>query len=370
MGSALRILQAGELCLDEPLHGIPGDFPPNLQSPIVNARTLAAKKLFSAAIAENAHLVVLAGKLCSPNQETRPYWFLQEQFRRLEEHGIQVVCVESRNDFRWPASIQLPKNVSILTRSDSSKLITIDETQSLALEWSDASSSHQAQLPDASVLRLSETMGRISKIGYRGNNRHAFTQIELTSIQKQSLEDAKPARGTLVEVGREGVTHSSVETEAVRFVNIELPISLEQSEAQIRNELVEQYQEFEKHQQSFRRPAIVSINLDCQDQSTCLSTLELADLLASLQNDAQDRQSGCWPVRLRQLQPASISSSGSIGTPVQIALRELESLELGEVYENLDLQVLEIDQQLLQRLKGKVALRLPELLTESRLNSA
>ncbi|WP_417848186.1 hypothetical protein [Thalassoglobus sp.] len=372
MGSALRILQAGELCLDEPLFGISGDLPPNLQTSIINARFLAAEKLFSAAMTESVHLVVLAGKFCLPNQETRPYWFLQEQFQRLKNHGIQVVCVEPTNHFQWPSTIPLPENVHIFSRSQSTSSLVINGSLPIELQWAAPASNQSTSQSHHCVLRLSESMGRVSKIGYRGNNNQAFTQISLTPVQRGGLDEARPAHATLVEVGSSsGVSHSTVETEVVQFANVNLDVSESQSKSQLQQQLIEQFKQSEEELHRRAKPTLVSLSLSIKDsENASLSNFEIAELLTFMQNDAQARQSHCWPVRLRVPQQESEISSHSNHTPVQIALSELESLALDDVYENLDLQVLDIDQHSLERLKEKVARRLPELLTEHRQNSA
>ncbi|QDT30897.1 hypothetical protein [Thalassoglobus polymorphus] len=372
MGSALRILQAGELCLNEPLYGISGDLPPNLQTSIINARFLAAKKLFSAAMTESVHLVVLAGKFCLPNQETRPYWFLQEQFQRLKNHGIQVVCVEPTNHFHWPSTIPLPENVHIFSRSQSTSSLVINGSKPIELQWASPASNQSSPQPHHCVLRLSESMGRVSKISYQGNNNQGFTQISLTPIQRGALDEARPAHATLVEVdSSSGVSHSTVETEVVQFSRVNLEVAANQSKSQLQQQLIEQFKRSEEELHRRAQPTLVSLSLTIKDhENTKFSNFEISELLSFMQNDAQARQSHCWPVRLLVPKQESETTSHSNNTPVQIALGELESLALDDVYENLDLQVLDIDQHSLERLKEKVAQRLPELLTEHRQNSA
>lgn len=90
MGSALRVLQAADLCLHEPLESV-GRLPAPLREIFNQARERSALRILNAAIARDVDLLLLTGTLADFQAEPRLACFLMEQFRRLHAAGISIV---------------------------------------------------------------------------------------------------------------------------------------------------------------------------------------------------------------------------------------------------------------------------------------
>lgn len=106
-------IQASDFRLDTPCAGLTG-LPTEVRERIVEARYLAAERVFDAAIEHAVDCVVLSGGLLDARLPgLRGPSFLVDQFRRLARHGIDVywsgASLETRG--RWPAALELPTNV-------------------------------------------------------------------------------------------------------------------------------------------------------------------------------------------------------------------------------------------------------------------
>lgn len=115
-----RFLQASDLRLDTPCSGITG-LPNALHERLVDARYIAAERVFDAAIGYEVDFAILAGGLLDAGYPgVRGPWFLAEQFRRLAAHGIDIywsgASLETRG--RWPAQVDVPANVHRLTADE------------------------------------------------------------------------------------------------------------------------------------------------------------------------------------------------------------------------------------------------------------
>lgn len=103
MGSAFRVLQAGDFRLDEPLYPV-GALPADLREILVQARERSALRVFDAAIEQRADLLLLTGQLADFPQEPRLACFFFHQLQRLRTAGAVAVWAvpEHREQSSWP----------------------------------------------------------------------------------------------------------------------------------------------------------------------------------------------------------------------------------------------------------------------------
>lgn len=119
-----RFLQASDFRLDTPCYGVM-DLPEGLRDRFVDARYLAAERVFDAALQHDVDFLVLPGGLLDARLPgLRGPWFLAEQFRRLADQGIAIYWAGSTFETRgrWPAHAEVPANVHRL-RADHSGLV-------------------------------------------------------------------------------------------------------------------------------------------------------------------------------------------------------------------------------------------------------
>jgi len=140
---ALRGIHASGFALDQPLAGFSG-LPAPLRDLVIDARFRAAQRVFGTAIARRADLVLLAGGVLSSasGPGSRGPWFLLEQFRRLEAHGIQVVWAEESHDIHaWVRSVaSLPDNVTLLSGEATTMIMAGPRNERVALHCRSAGS--------------------------------------------------------------------------------------------------------------------------------------------------------------------------------------------------------------------------------------
>lgn len=376
MGGALHILQAGELCLDEPLSEFSLEIPHNfrnsgLQSSIINARYQAARNLFEAAITDRVDLVLLAGKLCINEDDPRPYWFLQEQFTQLSKHRIVVVCVETRNSFRWPSTIPLPDNVRIIDRKEPIELHVYRNNHMVSLHWHNEKEEVGRKRESDFNIKLHEKGGCLTSIGYCFSCDDEHESIPVHAIQASSLSQAGPFQATLVEVNElADISTTPVRTEAVACESLPVDIRPGETLPQLRNRLIEEIHEFETRRGLTSIPTLLKISLrvslstPSKRPSFTLNLASQRELLFAVQEDACEPRSRIWPCRIEVEACRSEQLDFDESMPIQIAFKELAGLTLSEVSDHLDRQPLNMNQQLFQRLKSQVALRIPNCLAE------
>jgi exonuclease SbcD len=109
----LRFIHTSDWHLERPPVGL-SDVPERLKAALLDAPHLAAEKVVDAALAEQAHFLVLAGdildvELAGPHGVE----LLIRQFERLRERHIPVYWAGGRVDRpeRWPPPLRLPDNV-------------------------------------------------------------------------------------------------------------------------------------------------------------------------------------------------------------------------------------------------------------------
>lgn len=94
MESALCVLQASDLRLDEPITGVPG-LPTDLFAVAAAARQRAAARVFAAARESCADLLLLTGPLANVSEEPRLALWLADEFKELERRGVAIVWARS-----------------------------------------------------------------------------------------------------------------------------------------------------------------------------------------------------------------------------------------------------------------------------------
>jgi DNA repair exonuclease SbcCD nuclease subunit len=108
-----KFLQAGDFHLDRPPAGV-AEVPEHLRATLVEASYRAATRVFDVALSERVDFLLLTGDLLHPpSAGPRGWFFLVEQFERLQHQGIKVYWTTGRDDaqLEWPALFPLPKNV-------------------------------------------------------------------------------------------------------------------------------------------------------------------------------------------------------------------------------------------------------------------
>jgi len=128
---ALRFVHASDLHLERPLGGV-AEVPENLREAFLEAPFEAAEQVFETALAEGVDALLLAGDVVDFDRVgPRAVVFLNEQFQRLADHGIEVywACGDLDPPDSWPASIELPGNVHVFSvgRVESFELRRDDE---------------------------------------------------------------------------------------------------------------------------------------------------------------------------------------------------------------------------------------------------
>ncbi len=379
MGGALRILQAGELCLDEPLRGFSSELPHifqfnGLQCSLIDARYQAARNLFEAAISERVDLVLLAGKLCTHENDPRSYWFLQEQFAQLLKHRIVVVCVETTNSFRWPSTIPLPENVRVINR-DQSKEIDVDRmSRPLSFDWhkeeqsSESKNAGRQQSLGFSV-QLHERGGCITNVSYGSPPNNELDRVPIHALQASSLSQSGPFQATLVEFdGVTGYSSTPVRTEAVACETWHFDVQQNETISHLRDRLIEELCDSECRRGLTSVPTLLGISLSVSSLSESTSLTfdpsSQRELLSAIQNGVREKQLKIWPCRV-EIEASTLKQQLlNESLPIQIAFHELAELNMSEATDDLDRQALNINQQSFQRLKSRAALRIPNLLAE------
>ncbi|HEY4760790.1 MAG TPA: hypothetical protein VIH42_09445 [Thermoguttaceae bacterium] len=110
-----RFIHAGDFHLEQTLAGV-SEVPEHLRELFLEARQMAAKGVFEAALFEEAAFVLLTGDILHPFRTgPRGLIFLREQFARLAEREIAVFWAGGAIDppAAWPTSLQLPGNVHV-----------------------------------------------------------------------------------------------------------------------------------------------------------------------------------------------------------------------------------------------------------------
>ncbi|MGW8255982.1 MAG: metallophosphoesterase family protein [Thermoguttaceae bacterium] len=114
-----RFIHTGEFHLEKTIGGV-SEVPDHLRELFFEARYTAAKRVFDAALMEDAAFVVLSGDILHPLRAgPRALLFLREQFIRLAEREISVYFSGGETDppESWPGGINLPENVHLFPQA-------------------------------------------------------------------------------------------------------------------------------------------------------------------------------------------------------------------------------------------------------------
>lgn len=366
MGGALRILQVGELRLDNPLKGDFSSFPADVQAQILNAKFKAAEKLFAAAITEQVDLVLLTGSPTDPQGGSRPYWFLQQEFEQFAKHGIKVVCVEPTDNFYWPSEIHLPENVNVITRDQSIGFRLAANQPPVEFEWetSEASEAYDSRI--GFNLRLMEVGGQVTSVSYSAHENQSPKTLQVHRTQAESAQECDSFEGTLVEISPEtGVTDSPIQSQTVRWETVDLTLSDRQSSTSIMERMNVEFETLERTRSQKAIPTLLTICLKLKRVTDFNLTHDLVrTLLRKRQQVAFEGHSSLWPIRLViELSQSSIFDSES--SALRVATDELSSMQIDEVYENLDVHALEFESFSFENSRRIVAQRLPYLMNET-----
>jgi hypothetical protein len=124
-GRPLRFVHASDFHLEMPLQGVV-EVPEHLREAFCDAPYTAARRVFDAALAEEAQFLVLSGDLLDPGRAgLRGPLFLVEQFSRLAEQGVAVYWAGGEVDppEAWPATFPLPQNVHLFPRGRTGQFV-------------------------------------------------------------------------------------------------------------------------------------------------------------------------------------------------------------------------------------------------------
>jgi exonuclease SbcD len=244
---AFRFLHASDFHLERPPAGL-AEMPDHLRDLLVEAPYRAAANVFQAAIESEVDFVVLAGDLVAPERSgPRGVLFLRDQFARLAEQNVGVYWAGGSVDrvAAWPAAVNWPGNVHILSADESERIAVtrLGRTlcqivgQSLPSTGAVDIARFDEALPDenAGHIAIALAYGDIDhaarqsdRIAYWAlGGEHEPTLPQLTrplihhpgSPQGRSRDEPGPHGCTLVEVTEQGVISTMpIVTDAVRFV--------------------------------------------------------------------------------------------------------------------------------------------------------
>lgn len=392
MGEDARILQVGALLLDVPL--IDGQsttfqeaqrawqgtdsgqsftsgwsrsrilLSDQCQSILADARYEAASKVFAAAISAQVDLVLITGKLCEYGDDSRAYWFLKRECQRLDQCGIAVVCLETTDHFAWPSSIELPTNLRILTRTQSIGFRLGESRSSVELDWASVDPEFRFEPTSDLYLQLHEFNGEVTEVTYSLTATGIDSVVPVQPLYGDSTHPDAPGEATLVSVDMNGNLNAvKLSTATLSWETLNVQIIQGESQAELQSRLINEFKRFEEARGANPVKSLLSIWLTSSTgYAPSFSPAELETFLQSIQQAAgRQASSGVWPYRI-SLQTAFPQDFA--GTQEwEVAQRELSQLALEDVYENLDVHVLEIDSARFGLLQTSVALRLAEILS-------
>lgn len=240
MRSTIRVLQAADFLLHQPLDAA-GVLPASFREVFNQAREQATLKVIHQAIQSSVDILLVTGQLVQFDEEPRLACFLQEQFRRLQEHGIQIVWA-AQNQGNLPAwSLHgvvtlLPSGESTtLTLTDSSPAVT--SVSKVLIRWENAShTGTAASSADLTVLLQNQVNGLA--IEYSGTGVTQPVRHRTTSIQPTGPEDHSTCGMWLIEANQHHHIKSTLlPTTVVNWVTEEIVIQPETLRGELLNEM-------------------------------------------------------------------------------------------------------------------------------------
>jgi len=192
MASALRVLQAADLNLHEPLE-FAGRLPAGLQEIFNQARERSALKIFTTALAEQVDLLLLTGTLADFEAEPRLACFLVEQFRRLHRAGVSVVWVTEKSSLLPIWSLRpehlvclLPGQTTVVNTLATSQQVVVHHAAS-KISTSKAATDFRASSRDL-VIAVTPSGGS-PHVEYIWRHESQAVQYALTPVQPDSLHE-------------------------------------------------------------------------------------------------------------------------------------------------------------------------------------
>lgn len=134
MPEEFKFIHAADFHLDDQMEGL-AELPTHLKQSIANAPYAAARGVFDLAISEAVDFVLLSGDLLDLDQAgCRATAFLLSQFERLAEKNIRVYWCGGEVDYpdRWPAAVELPKNVQVFSSASVDEFVVERRGKALA----------------------------------------------------------------------------------------------------------------------------------------------------------------------------------------------------------------------------------------------
>jgi len=226
MGGALRILQAGDFQLDQPIQ-TGTILSQEHRETVINARYLAAQRTIATAISHSADIVLLCGNMFNWSEDRRPAWFLVEQFGRFQQAGIDVVWMTQSDgnfvtgkvaDFvPWSTNVHFvsPSQPSLLTR----------DGRSIRIGTESALKHHLHKGSHADLTIQLQHVGDVNLLTYHSQFDDAALKAAVNIAQATS--DRNPgAHGIDIVTCFDGDLRSTfVATDAVRWVTEAIAIS-------------------------------------------------------------------------------------------------------------------------------------------------
>ncbi len=317
-----RFIHASDFHLERPLMGI-ADVPNHLRDLFLESPYTAARRVFDAALAEDARFVVLSGGIVTPaNSGPRGPVFLAEQFARLAEREIGVYWAGSPIDppDAWPSAVQLPQNVHFFPRGQIENLLVIGDTGPLAQlsgtscdverPWRPADFS-----PDAGglyTIAVAHGQADAALLQARGihywalGGRHDRSTpqngprtIHFCGTTQGRRPDESGVHGcTLVQVDLQQTRISLIPTDAVRWIDQRLPID----ETATREELEARLRQRMQAVLEASPDSALLISWTVAGRGPLIGSLRqgslAAELLQSLRGDFGYRRPPAWSVSL------------------------------------------------------------------------
>jgi hypothetical protein len=205
-----------------------GRFPAEWDALLLEAPFTAARRLCNAAIEHEAELVLLTGRLCQPELDRRGAWFLNEQFRRLHEAGIDVVCIaESKPEIfqrEWTTLLGLPPNVRNLSARHSIGFRLTRSSRLVEIEWADVEGEQRVHGAAADlVIRIARTAPTSDPV--ETQSRAGRRQPPDSNVIQHRIEEPSRVNSNIAEESRaEQPPHSTETTVEYERQGAETPV--------------------------------------------------------------------------------------------------------------------------------------------------
>ncbi|WP_437205288.1 hypothetical protein [Planctomicrobium sp. SH664] len=330
MGGALRVLQAGDFRLHEPLQPV-CELPESLREIFVGARERSARKVFETAVSQRVDLLLLTGVLANVSEDPRAAWFLTEQFRRLQQAGIDLIWAVAETP-RFPAWASVPANVRIVTLGEAAHCRLRHSQRSVEVDWSPiaADQGHRWKHADVRIQLLNTSEGLEIHYGVAGRSEIA----RHLSRPTQSYGGAAHLPGgmwlTACDLVEEFAS-SFIETETVTWVTEVLPVTSGMSAGDLRQEMLSRLDQLETD----RASDLVLVRWQITGEGELWDELINDELLQNLSEEVANlslaENSFIWSWKIERAPAPRQVSQWTSRPVVREALVELEGLTEADV---------------------------------------